>query len=88
MKYVRATTVLPDHLVEEIQKYVQGEAIYIPKPASKHEGWGMRSGGRKVLDERNERIRVAYQDGQTIRHLAEEYFLSVDSIKKIIYGKK
>lgn len=31
MKYVKATTVFPEELLVEIQKYVQGETIYIPK---------------------------------------------------------
>lgn len=31
MKYTNATKVLPEELIEEIQKYVQGETLYIPK---------------------------------------------------------
>ncbi|WP_333482327.1 hypothetical protein [Clostridium estertheticum] len=30
MKYAKVETVLPDNLVREIQKYIQGEYIYIP----------------------------------------------------------
>lgn len=30
MKYVNATKVLPENLLVEIQKYVQGENLYIP----------------------------------------------------------
>jgi hypothetical protein len=29
MKYVKANTILPKKLIVEIQKYVQGETIYI-----------------------------------------------------------
>ncbi len=32
MTYVKATNVLPEELISEIQKYIQGETIYIPKP--------------------------------------------------------
>lgn len=32
MKYFKANTVFPSDLLEEIQKYVQGEYIYIPNP--------------------------------------------------------
>lgn len=32
MKYVKATAVLPERLIVEIQKYVQGETLYIPNP--------------------------------------------------------
>lgn len=30
MKYVKAKAVLPESLIAEIQKYIQGETIYIP----------------------------------------------------------
>lgn len=31
MKYKNAGAILPSKLIEEIQKYVQGEFLYIPK---------------------------------------------------------
>jgi hypothetical protein len=37
--------------VLEIQKYVQGEMIYIPKPKHAHEKWGVRSRERKWIDD-------------------------------------
>ncbi|KON89636.1 hypothetical protein AF332_24320 [Sporosarcina globispora] len=87
MSYVRANAVLPENLITEIQKYVQGEAIYIPKPEKEHRKWGSRSGARKALDERNHSIKDAFQNGKTISQLAEEFFLSVETIKKIVYKK-
>ncbi|MCM3784845.1 CD3324 family protein [Neobacillus mesonae] len=87
MKYVKATTVLPEELVSEIQKYVQGEAIYIPRPKRSYKAWGSQSGGRKALDERNKCIREAHAEGKNVQQLAELFFLSIDSIKKIIYRK-
>lgn len=44
MKYVNATTVLPTELVKELQKYVQGETIYVPSTTRKE--WGACSGTR------------------------------------------
>lgn len=35
MGYVKAMDVLPREIVEQIQKYVSGEVIYIPKKAGK-----------------------------------------------------
>ncbi|RDI45666.1 CD3324 family protein [Falsibacillus pallidus] len=87
MKYVKAAAVLPDELLVEIQKYVQGEAIYIPKPDKKRTQWGAKSGSRRRLDHRNEEIRKAFLTGTSIDHLAAEYFLSIESIKKIVYTK-
>lgn len=88
MKYVNVNTILPETLITEIQKYVQGEMIYIPKKEKEHVQWGSRSGARKLLDERNEAIKQAFQNGAPIPELADEYFLSIDTIKKIVYTKK
>ncbi|WML42394.1 hypothetical protein RCG19_20310 [Neobacillus sp. OS1-2] len=40
MKYVNASNILPDKLLAEIQKYVQGETLYIPKPEKTYRKWG------------------------------------------------
>ncbi|WP_416827959.1 CD3324 family protein [Ectobacillus polymachus] len=88
MKYVKATTVLPETLIAEIQKYVQGETIYIPKPERTHHKWGTCSGSRKILDDRNIAIKQAFKNGKNLNQLAEGYFLSVETIKKIVYAKK
>lgn len=88
MKYVKADTVLPDILVREIQKYVQGEYIYIPAESKKRKKWGENSGNRQYIKNRNETIKRRYKNGDKIVKLAEEFFLSAASIKKIIYDKK
>ncbi|WP_028401723.1 CD3324 family protein [Ectobacillus panaciterrae] len=87
MKYVKATAILPEELIVEIQKYVQGETIYIPKPETTYQKWGTRSGGRKLIDDRNTSIKNAFKSGRSIYQLAEEYFLSIETIKKIVYSK-
>lgn len=87
MKYANAANMLPESLIAEIQKYVQGETIYIPKLKTTHYKWGTRSGGRKQLDERNNLIRNAFREGVSIPQLAEQYFLSIETIKKIVYVK-
>lgn len=86
MKYRNASHVLPDELLKEIQKYVTGEAIYIPKPDEKKK-WGEGSGARQFYKERNEKIQTDYKMGMTIDELIEKYALSSDSIKRIIYRK-
>ena len=87
MKYINANTILPDMLVEELQKYVQAGYIYIPAKNEQHKSWGELSGYRKKLYERNEIIIKKYQNGVSIEELAEEYYLSVSAIRKIIYQK-
>lgn len=88
MRYVKAETILPDNLVREIQKYIQGEYLYIPSEPEKKKKWGEKSGNREYIQNRNENIRSKYKSGYAITNLAEEFFLSVDSIKKIIYTNK
>ncbi|MGM0750634.1 MAG: CD3324 family protein [Bacillota bacterium] len=88
MKYVKAESVLPPSLLVEIQKYIQGETLYIPKPKMKHQKWGSRSGSRKEIDERNVEIKEAFLKGKTIQELSEHYYLSIETIKKIVYRKR
>ncbi|MDQ0272839.1 CD3324 family protein [Cytobacillus purgationiresistens] len=87
MKYVKATAILPKGLLSEIQKYVQGETIYIPKQENSHQKWGSKSGSRQRISERNAAIKQAFQRGYTIDQLASEYYLAVETIKKIVYKK-
>ena len=87
MQYENAKDILPASLLEEVQKYAEGKAIYIPK-RSKREGWGEASGYREKLNKRNTAILNRYSAGASIMEIAEEYFLSPETIKKIVYGKK
>ena len=88
MKYINAQQVLPERLILEIQKYVQGETLYIPKPENEYQKWGTSSGSRQRLDQRNAAIRDAFTKGTCIEQLAQEYYLSVETIKKIVYSQK
>lgn len=73
--------------MKEIQKYAAGKLLYIPSGEEKR-AWGETSGYRDQLQRRNLMIRNKYASGVTVSELADEYFLSLDSIKKIIYSKK
>ena len=84
MKYKNAQDILPNELLKEIQKYVEGETIYIPKLRAKKQ-WGEESGARNYYKQRNEKIREKFMHGCSLEELAKEYALSVDSIRKIIY---
>jgi hypothetical protein len=87
LKYVNADGLLPEKLLKEIQNYVQGETIYIPKPRNTYKKWGSQSGARALIDERNERIQHAFKNGEKIDQLALEHHLSCETIKKIVYRK-
>ena len=88
MRYVNAHEILPEELLLEVQKYVQGDLIYIPKPENERIRWGSLSGERQRLQKRNEQIKIHYQNGVALPQLAEQYHLSIETIKKIIYKKK
>ncbi|WP_342768293.1 CD3324 family protein [Cohnella lupini] len=87
MKYENAGDVIPEELLKEIQKYAAGKLLYIPTGEEKR-AWGETSGYRDQLQRRNLMIRNKYAHGVTVSELADEYFLSLDSVKKIIYSKK
>ncbi|GLI05432.1 MULTISPECIES: CD3324 family protein [Paenibacillus] len=87
MKYTNAKKILPEMLIIEIQKYVQGESIYIPRQEKEHKHWGSLSGGRQWLDHRNAAIRHAFKNNSSIEQLAKDYFLSIETIKKIVYSR-
>ncbi|WP_371933337.1 hypothetical protein [Halobacillus litoralis] len=40
MKYVNAKDALPIELLKEVQKYIQGETLYVPKSGNAREKWG------------------------------------------------
>ncbi|GAB0171311.1 CD3324 family protein [Lysinibacillus sp. CTST325] len=87
MAYKKASAILPKELLLEIQKYVQGETIYIPKIENTYLEWGARSGTKKYIEDRNKSIKEAFTHGVSIEQLSKEYHLAVETIKKIIYTK-
>lgn len=84
MRYRNASDIFQDKLLKEIQKYSTGELIYIPEKSEKKQ-WGERSGARDYYVKRNAEIRRKYREGKTIMELAEEYGLSRDTIRRILY---
>lgn len=86
MCYKNGKDVLPSALLKELQKYIQGEIIYIPKEDNVRKAWGELNGTRKLLHKRNMEIYKLYKAGSTIFTLTESYNLSEDSIRKIIFN--
>ncbi|WFA08027.1 CD3324 family protein [Tissierella sp. Yu-01] len=87
MGYKKGAEVLPAHLLKEVQKYIDGGLIYIPKKSNRV-GWGNLNGSKKLLEKRNEMIYELYKNNTPIDELANMYYLSEETIRKIIYGKK
>lgn len=87
MKYIKANEIFPDKLLMEIQKYVQGEMVYIPRPGGNRKAWGENSGHRNYLHDRNCDIRSKFHEGLSIEQLMTLFCLSYDSVRKIVYSK-
>jgi Mor family transcriptional regulator len=87
MKYINAEEVLPKELVYQIQQYVQGNLIYIPKYDNR-EKWGEKSGAKRIIFERNNEIISMYQRGYNIKEISQKYYLSEHTIRKIITSRK
>ena len=85
MKYRNASEILPDDLLKELQKYVTGEILYVPSDTERKK-WGSSNGARQFYEQRNEEIRYKYFILKvSIDSLCDEYSLSDDTIKKILY---
>lgn len=84
MSYKNAAHILPQELLREIQKYVDGEFIYIPRSDRNRREWGTGTTSRQEFTERNKQIYLEYLSGIKPAKLAEKYYLSKKSIERII----
>jgi Mor family transcriptional regulator len=84
MSYKNGRDILPPSLLKQLQDYIQGEIIYIPKKEQKRAGWGENNGTRQYMEQRNQEIYSYYCKGWTMKDLIMHYHLSEDSIRKII----
>lgn len=86
MSYISAENVLPMELIETIQQYVNGKAIYIPSVSK--DAWGSHTDTKRYLRERNQQIYQQYLTGASMEELADRYALSEKSIQRIIREAK
>lgn len=84
MKYRNAADILPDDLLKELQVYISGDILYIPKAVPKKQ-WGIDSGSRNYYRKRNSEIKRLFASGTPIHKLSKQYSLADSTIKKIIY---
>lgn len=86
LKYINGKNVLPKNLLLQIQKYIEGEILYIPKKDSTKVRWGEKNGTREYLINRNNNIFNKHLDGKNIEEISSVFHLSNESIRKIIYN--
>ena len=88
MGYKKAFEVLPVEIIDQIQNYVDGKSIYIPKREERKKSWGENTDTRLILSMRNADIYQDYHNGMTIQELSQKYFLVDKSIQRIIRQEK
>lgn len=86
MGYKNSKEILPEELIAQIQKYVGGQNIYIPRKNKK--SWGENTDTKQLLEIRNKEIFLKYQTGDSVISLGAEYHLSVQAIYKILSEQK
>ena len=86
MKYKNAKNIFPDNILEELQKYAQGEYVYIPIK-DKTVNTNITEYGREV-QKRDERIYTKSLEGLSNRKLSQKYCLSESSIRRIIINQR
>lgn len=88
MSYRKAEEILPTEIIELIQRYVDGENIYIPRKENQRKEWGNKTFIRQELEDRNNQIFNDFQNGSKVQELSIRYFLSKKSIQRILREKK
>jgi len=69
MKYKKAQNVLPQHIIELLQEYIDGDYLYIPRKNQNKRPWGAVSGSRSELNKRNIEIFNQYKQGVSVAEL-------------------
>lgn len=87
MGYTNATEVLPKTVLETVQKYVDGQFVYIPRRDDRRRAWGERTQTRANIKARNREIHARHARGMGVRELAEEFFLSPKTIARILRAR-
>ena len=88
MGYIKADDILPKELLKQIQKFVDGAYIYIPRSKLKRKHWGSNTKTKELLSVRNQSIYIDYQQGKTVKQLSQKYFLVEESIRRILRSQK
>ena len=84
MAYKNARDILPEYLLVEIQNYIRGEIVYIPSVSDRKAAWGSKNGSKEKYRRRNDSIREMRDSGVTLEQIAGRYYLSIESVKKIV----
>ena len=79
MRYVRAQDILPQDLLDQLQQYIDGENRL---------SWGDRTHSKQETSARNREILRRALAGESPAQLAEVYFLTEKTIRRILSQEK
>jgi len=85
MRYARAQDVLPAQLLSQLQEYIDGAYLYVPRKEENRLSWGQRTNSKRETAERNREICRRAMAGEDTESLAREFFLTQKTIKRIIF---
>lgn len=88
MRYVRAQDVLPAELLSELQRYVDGAYLYVPRRQENRLRWGDRTQSKTETAARNRDIYRRFQNGEEVSALAAAYFLTEKTIRRILLEER
>ncbi len=88
MRYVRAQDILPQDLLDQLQQYIDGAYLYIPRKGENRLSWGDRTHSKQETSARNREILRRALAGESPAQLAEVYFLTEKTIRRILSQEK
>lgn len=88
MRYARAQDLIPAKLLQELQQYVDGAYLYVPRKQENRLSWGERTHSKQETARRNAAIFHDAQRGESVEALAERYFLSEKTIRRILLEER
>lgn len=88
MRYARAQDLLPAQLLAELQQYIDGAYLYIPRKQENRLAWGERTHSKRETAARNRSIFLEAQAGKEVSALAETYFLTEKTIRRILLEER
>lgn len=88
MRYVKARDILPQKLLKELQQYVDGAYLYVPRRQENRLSWGERTRSKQETARRNRDIYLRFLGGEPPEKLAGAYFLTEKTIRRIILEER
>ena len=85
MRYMKAADVLPPDLLAQVQAYIDGEYLYIPRRETSRKPWGAANGRKAETLARNQEIYRRYREdgimtGSDLIEILAPFFLETTEL--------